>query len=117
MTAFNQPHTTLSVALEDLQRDPITVNDLLHRYRQLDEQERFAKEGKDEIRTALKALRDAGAIEDKFTASGFSVTWTKRTTYTYSKAVKELQDMEKLNGLATPKVSESWTIRNAEQSF
>ena len=120
MTNSKRHTLSLDEALADLDlhpqdlSDPIDVNDLMQRYAQLDAQERHAREGKEEVKRVLSAFHDQGLVADKFTAHGYVGCLTKRTTYTYTKAVKELQDLEKIEGLAVEKVSTSWTLRKVE---
>ena len=65
----------------------------------------------DAWKAELTAHHDAGTIPDKLSTPFGSATLTTRTTYAYSPAVKQLQELEVLDGLATKKVSSSWTIR------
>ena len=122
MTRAHKHHAlTLEEALADIDlhpsdlTDPIDINDLMRRYAELDAQERHAREGKQEIKHVLSAFHDQGLVADKFSAHGYIGALTRHTTYTYTKAVKELQDMEKLEGLATQKTSTSWTLRKVDQ--
>ena len=122
MTRKKSQHPGLSLeeALADLDlhptdlTEPVDVDDLMRRYRKLDEQERHAREGKEEIKHVLSAFRDQGLIADKFSAQGYVGSLTTRTSYTYTQAVKDLQFTEKLEGLATQKTSTSWTIKEVK---
>jgi hypothetical protein len=54
-----------------------------------------------------------GDITDKLSTPYGTATLTTRVTHQYSAAVKQLQEMEILEGIATKKTSSSWTIRPA----
>ena len=68
----------------------------------------------DNIRSRLTNFRDLGIIDDKLSTDYGSATLITRTSWTYSSAVKELQELEVLEGIATKKTSASWTIRAAK---
>jgi len=65
----------------------------------------------DNIRARLTNFRDLGIIDDKLSTDYGSATLVTRTTYSYSPAVKQLQELEVLEGIATKKTSATWTIR------
>jgi len=65
----------------------------------------------DNIKERLNSLREVGLVEDKVLSPAGTATFQVRETWQYTPAVKELQDMEVLEGLATKKTSTSWTIR------
>ena len=67
----------------------------------------------DECKAGLQAHYDNGDIPDKLSTPYGSATLTTRTSWAYSSAVKQLQEMEQLEGVATKKLSSSWTIRPA----
>jgi hypothetical protein len=67
----------------------------------------------DECKAGLQAHYDNGDIPDKLTTPYGSATLTTRSSWTYSAAVKQLQELEQLEGVATKKTSSSWTIRPA----
>jgi hypothetical protein len=67
----------------------------------------------DAWKAELQAQFDAGLITDKLTTPFGSATLTTRTSWTYSPAIKQAQEMEILEGIATKKTSSSWTIRPA----
>lgn len=67
----------------------------------------------DECKAGIQAHYDNGSIPDKLSTPYGTATLTTRTTHQYSAAVKQLQEMEILEGVATKKVSSSWTIRPA----
>jgi hypothetical protein len=59
----------------------------------------------------LQDLFDEGLITDSVSYEGITAKIQQRKTWQYSPAIKELQDMEQLEGTATQKVSSSWTVR------
>ena len=67
----------------------------------------------DECKAGLQAHYDNGDITDKLSTPYGSATLTTRSTWTYSPAIKQAQEMEILEGIATKKTSSSWTIRPA----
>jgi hypothetical protein len=67
----------------------------------------------DECKAGLQAHYDNGDITDKLSTPSGSATLTTRTSWSYSAAVKQLQELEQLEGVATKKTSSSWTIRPA----
>ena len=56
-----------------------------------------------------------GSITDKLSTKNVSATRSTRTSYTFSPAVKQLQEMEVIDGIATPKQTISWTIREGKK--
>jgi hypothetical protein len=70
----------------------------------------------DNIRARLTNFRDLGIIDDKLSTDYGSATLITRTTYSYSPAVKQLQELEVLEGIATKKTSASWTIKAKPQA-
>jgi hypothetical protein len=67
----------------------------------------------DAWKSELQSHFDAGNITDKLSTPFGSATLTTRSTWSYSPAVKQLQEMEQLDGLATKKTSSSWTVKAA----
>jgi hypothetical protein len=67
----------------------------------------------DAWKAELQAQFDAGLITDKLSTPYGSASLTTRTSWTYSPAIKQAQEMEILEGIATKKLSSSWTIRSA----
>ena len=65
----------------------------------------------DEHKLHLQDLLDEGLITDTVSHDGITAKVQQRKTWQYSPAVKELQDMEQLEGIATQKVTSSWTVR------
>jgi hypothetical protein len=90
--------------------DPAAAG-LLFRIRERQLQISALQQLNDHDKAALEALFNTGAISDKLSAQNVSATRTTRTTWSYSPAVKQLQELEQLDGIATQKQSTSWTIR------
>ena len=67
----------------------------------------------DSWKSHLSRLHDEGDIPDKLSTPHGTATLTTRSTWTYSPAVKQLQELEQLDGLATKKTSTSWTVKAA----
>jgi hypothetical protein len=67
----------------------------------------------DAWKAELQALYDSGNITDKLSTPFGTATLTTRTSWIYSPAIKQLQELEQLDGLATKKITASWTIRPA----
>jgi hypothetical protein len=67
----------------------------------------------DACKAQLNLLHNDGSIPDKLSTPYGTATLTTRVTHQYSAAVKQLQEMEILEGIAIKKVSSSWTIRPA----
>jgi hypothetical protein len=68
----------------------------------------------DACKLDLQAHYELGTIPDKLSTPYGSATLVTRVTHTYSPAVKQLQDLEILEGIATKKTSASWTIKAAK---
>jgi hypothetical protein len=65
----------------------------------------------DEHKAHLQDLFEEGLIPDSVSHDGISAKIQQRKTWQYSPAIKELQDMEQVEGIATQKVSSSWIVR------
>jgi hypothetical protein len=70
----------------------------------------------DECKAGLQAHRELGTIGDTFVEGNIQASWQERKTWTYSPAVKNLQQQEQLEGIATQKTSASWTIRELKNA-
>ena len=70
--------------------------------------------------TALYASGDLDAIKDddgNLVGEGVKVTRCTRTSWRYSKAVKELQQLEQFEGVATKKETEYWRVTLPKAEF
>ena len=65
----------------------------------------------------LTLMRKEGLIGDKLESEELNLVWTTRSTWQYSNAVKQLQQMEQAEGVATKKTSESWTAKPIKPKF
>jgi hypothetical protein len=65
----------------------------------------------DEHKLHLQDLFEEGLISESVSHDGITAKIQQRKTWQYSPAVKELQDMEQVEGVATQKVSSSWHVR------
>ena len=65
----------------------------------------------DAWKAELQSHFDNGTITDKLSTPHGSATLTQRTSWSYSPAIKQAQEIEQLDGIATKKISSSWTIR------
>jgi len=62
----------------------------------------------------LSALRELGLVTDKISCPAGTASFTIKKSWSYSPAVKQLQEMEQLEGIATMRTSSYWTIRAAK---
>jgi hypothetical protein len=67
----------------------------------------------DDLKAQLQAHFELGTISDKLSTPFGTASLVTRSTWSYSPAVKALQDLEQLDGIATKKTSSSWTIKAA----
>ena len=65
----------------------------------------------DQHKAHLQDLFDEGLIGDSVSHEGISAKIQQRKIWQYSPAIKELQDMEQVDGTAIQKMSTSWTVR------
>ena len=65
----------------------------------------------------LTLMRAEHLIGDTLETEELKITWTTRSSWVYSSAIKQAQDMEKAEGIATKKTSESWTVRQNTPKF
>ncbi len=63
------------------------------------------------IKSQLAAMRADGFIGDQLSSPSLSLSWVTRSSWQYSPAIKQAQDLEKLEGTATKRESSSWTIK------
>ena len=71
----------------------------------------------DECKAILTMMRKEQLIGNEVEHPDLKLTWTTRSSWQYSAAVKELQDMEKIDGIATKKITESWTAKPVTPKF
>jgi hypothetical protein len=101
--------TPLNTATVELSTDTLILR-IRERQQQID----ALKQLIDNDKITLESRFLEGTITDKLSTKNVSATRTTRTSYTYSPAVKQLQEMEVIDGIATPKQSVSWVIRESK---
>lgn len=72
------------------------------------------QQAEDDIATGksiMAAMHADGIVGDTFVTPSITLTWQTRESWSYSKAVKDLQAVERSDGTATRRVSESWVAR------
>ena len=92
----------------------LTTVDILFRIRERQQQIAMLQQLNDSDKITLEVLYTEGSISGKISTANISATRSTRTSYTYSPAVKQLQEMEVIDGIATPKQTISWTIRESK---
>ena len=92
----------------------LTTVDILFRIRERQQQIDALKKQNDSDKITLEALYTEGSISDKISTANISATRVTRTSYTYSPAIKQLQEMEVVDGIATPKHTVSWVVRESK---
>ena len=92
----------------------LPTDTLILRIRERQQQIEALKKLIDNDKVTLETRFLEGSITDKLSTKNVSATRSTRTSYTYSPAVKQLQEMEVIDGIATPKQTVSWTIRESK---
>ena len=92
----------------------LPTDTLILRIRERQQQIDALKKLIDNDKITLESRFLEGSITDKLSTKNVSATRSTRTSYTFSPAVKQLQEMEVIDGIATPKQTVSWTIRSAK---
>jgi len=90
--------------------DLIAPTDLLKLIRHAQNERANLDQLIDIYKTQLQQHFKDGTIDTTFNAGNIQARYTERTSWKYSAAVKQLQDLEKLEGVATKSTSRSWTI-------
>lgn len=90
--------------------DLLSPSDLLKLIRHAQSERANIEQLIDTYKQHLQELHDQGVIGDSFEIDNISAKLVARTTYKYSAAVKQLQDLEKVEGVASKSTSHSWTI-------
>ena len=89
----------------------LSTDTLILRIRERQQQIDSLKKLIDSDKITLESRFLEGSISDKLSTKNVSATRSTRTSYSYSSAVKQLQEMEVIEGVATAKQTISWTIR------
>ena len=95
----------------------LTPDDVLDRLAAAIQRKAEAEEDIQNCKEVLTLMRAEGLINDTVESDDLKLTWTTRSTWQYSNAVKSLQDMEKIEGIATKKQSSSWTAKQLNPEF
>ena len=93
----------------------LPTDTLILRIRERQQQIDALKKLIDNDKVTLETRFLEGSITDKLSTKNISATRSTRTSYSYSPAVKQLQEMEVIDGIATPKETVSWTIREGKK--
>ena len=93
----------------------LPTDTLILRIRERSQQIEALKKLIDSDKITLESRFLEGSISDKLSTENVSATRSTRTSYTYSSAVKQLQEMEVIEGVATAKQTISWTIREGKK--
>ena len=92
----------------------LPTDTLILRIRERQQQIDALKKLIDSDKITLESRFLEGSISDKLSTKNVSATRSTRTSYTYSSAVKQLQEMEVIEGVATSKQTIGWTIRESK---
>ena len=92
----------------------LPTDTLILRIRERQQQIEALKRLIDSDKVTLESRFLEGSITDKLSTKNVSATRLTRTSYTYSSAVRLLKEMEVADGIATPKQTVSWTIRESK---
>ena len=66
------------------------------------------------LRNMLTVFRKEGLIGDKVEHPEFSLKWTKKETWQYTKELKAAQAMERMEHIATKKTTYYWVARKTK---
>ena len=114
---FQTPPLTSTVVFPLTQQANLTADDVLDRLSAAIQRKAEADADIQNCKEVLSLMRAEGLINDTVESDDLKLTWTTRSTWTYSPAVKQLQQMEQVEGLATKKISESWTAKPIKPKF
>ena len=95
----------------------LTPDDVLDRLSAAIERKAAAEQEITNCKEVLTLMRAEGLINDSVQSDDLKLTWTTRSTWQYSPAVKQLQQMEQIEGVATKKQSSSWTAKQLSPKF
>ena len=95
----------------------LTPDDVLDRLAAAINRKADAEQEISTCKEVLTIMRAEGLINDIVESDDLKLTWTTRSTWQYSNAVKSLQDMEKIEGIATKKQTSSWTAKQLSPKF
>ena len=93
----------------------LPTDTLILRIRERQQQIDALKKLIDNDKVTLESRFLEGSITDKLSTKNVSATRSTWTSYTYSSAVQQLKEMEVIDGIATPKETIRWTIREGKK--
>ena len=111
------PPTTSTAAFPLTQQPSLTPDDVLDRLAAAINRKADAEQEISNCKEVLTLMRAEGLINDTLESDDLKLTWTTRSTWQYSNAVKSLQQMEQIEGVATKKQSSSWTAKQLSPKF
>lgn len=91
--------------------EPLTPDDIVDLLATKISQKQDLEEDISTLREMLAILRKEGVIGDELSHPELTLKWQTRSSWVYSPAVKQLQQMEQAEGVATKKTSEGWVAR------
>ena len=104
----------MTLTMQNAASAELPTDTLILRMRARQKQIEALKELIDSDKITLESRFLEGSISDKLSTQNVSATRSTRTSYTYSQAVQQLKEMEVIDGIATPKQTISWTIRESK---
>jgi len=88
----------------------MNLEDLLQSIEQTRTMEKELQQRKNAEREALTQLLEQGLIDKKISTPSLSISYVSTKRWSYSPAVKQLQEMEQATGKAKCSISSSWRI-------
>ena len=92
---------------------PLTPDDIVDLLAKAITRKSEAEEEIATLREMLALLRKQGVIGDELSHPELTLKWQTRSSWVYSAAVKQVQQMEQAEGVATKKTTEGWVVRKA----
>lgn len=93
--------------------EPLSPDDILDLLAKAIIRKSEAEEDISTLREMLALLRKQGIIGDELSHPELTLKWQTRSSWVYSSAVKQVQQMEQAEGVATKKTTEGWVVRKA----
>ena len=91
--------------------EPLSADDILDLLAKAIIRKSQAEEDISTLREMLALLRKQGIIGDELSHPELNLKWQTRSSWVYSPAVKQVQQMEQAEGVATKKTTEGWVVR------
>ena len=92
---------------------PLTPDDIVDLLAKAITRKSEAEEEIATLREMLALLRKQGVIGDELSHPELTLKWQTRSSWVYSAAVKQVQQLEQIEGIATKKTTEGWVVRKA----